>query len=213
MSDASAWVTGATLELSGGRVVLSRAQAELLVVPCRSPGEHLNADILSPVPPANRRTGGIAFLLAQIGQHAADRFAARIAELDLVLPRRESCARSRWGPVVAQALSEQLGLLPSRVVAFVDNLEQRGYVERRRSTDDRRLNALYLTAKGTELMAELGKLGKAHEAEITAGLSREQREALAETLTAMAARQQLTPGVHPGYKSIGRGPAGNSAAG
>jgi DNA-binding MarR family transcriptional regulator len=186
----------------------------LLVVPCRSPGEHLNADILSPVPPANRRTGGIAFLLAQIGQHAADRFAARIAELDLVLPQAGILRAIAMGPGRSQqALSEQLGLLPSRVVAFVDNLEQRGYVERRRSTEDRRLNALYLTAKGTELMAELGKLGKAHEAEITAGLSHEQREALAETLTAMAARQQLTPGVHPGYKSIGRGPADDSAAG
>jgi DNA-binding MarR family transcriptional regulator len=112
-----------------------------------------------------------------------------------------------------QALSEQLGLLPSRVVAFVDDLEQRGYVERRRSTQDRRLNALHLTKRGTELMGEIGQLAKAHEAEITAGLSREQRSALADILAAMAARQRLTPGVHPGYKSIGRRPDGDSAAG
>jgi DNA-binding MarR family transcriptional regulator len=164
------------------------------------------------VTPAKRQTGGIAFLLAQLGQHAADRFAARIAELDLIPAQAGILRAIAMDPGRSQqALSEQLGLLPSRVVAFVDDLEQRGFVERRRSTEDRRLNALHLTTRGTELMGEIGRLAKAHEAQITAGLSREQRAALAETLTAMAARQHLTPGVHPGYKSMGRGPTGSAA--
>jgi DNA-binding MarR family transcriptional regulator len=160
------------------------------------------------VAPAKHQTGGIAFLLAQLGQHAADRFAARIAQLDLIPAQAGILRAIAMGPGRSQqALSEQLGLLPSRVVAFVDDLEQRGLVERRRSTEDRRLNALFLTPGGTEMMGAIGRLGKAHEADITAGLSREQRAALIETLTLIAARQQLTPGVHPGYKSIGRGPA------
>jgi DNA-binding MarR family transcriptional regulator len=172
------------------------------------------ADSLSAVPPANRQSGGIAFLLAQLGQHAADRFAARIAELDLIPPQAGILRAIAIEPGRSQqALSEQLGLLPSRVVAFVDDLEQRGYVERRRSTADRRLNALVLTAKGVQLMAEIGEVAKAHEAEITAGLSRAERVSLMESLAALAARHQLTPGVHPGYKSMGRGPVDESAAG
>ena len=111
-----------------------------------------------------------------------------------------------------QALSEQLSLLPSRVVAFVDNLEQRGYVERRRSTEDRRLNALYLTAKGTELMAEIGSSasprGRNHRRAVPRATGSSRRDPHGNGSTPAA-----DPGVHPGYKSIGRGPAGRSAAG
>ena len=148
---------------------------------------------------------GIAFLLAQLGAHAADRFAARVAALDL-MPAHAGILRA----VAAepgrsqQALSEQLGLLPSRVVAFVDDLERRGYVQRRRNTEDRRLYALHLTEQGGQVMAELAKIGKAHEAEIVEGLTAAQRSTLAELLGTLAAGRGLTPGVHPGYRSMGR---------
>ena len=93
-----------------------------------------------------------------------------------------------------QALSEQLSLLPSRVVAFVDDLEQRGLIERRRNAGDRRLYALHLTEAGDRLLAELARVSDAHEAEFTAGLTSEQRTALADLLAAVADRQRLPAG-------------------
>ena len=42
---------------------------------------------------------------------------------------------------------------PSRMVALVDELEQRGLVERRPHPSDRRVRALYLTAEGREMLA------------------------------------------------------------
>jgi len=135
---------------------------------------------------------GIALLLAQLGQHSAERFTARIAELDLTSPQAGILQAIAGEPGRSQqALSEQLGLLPSRVVAFIDDLEQRGLLERRRNPGDRRLYALYLTEQGHALMAQLAEVSEVHEQEITTGLSDQQRIALSELLTSVAERQQL----------------------
>jgi len=135
---------------------------------------------------------GIALLLAQLGQHSAERFTARIAELDLTSPQAGILQAIAGEPGRSQqALSEQLGLLPSRVVAFIDDLEQRGLLERRRNPGDRRLYALYLTEQGHALMAQLAEVTEVHEQEITTGLSDQQRIALSELLTSVAERQQL----------------------
>jgi DNA-binding MarR family transcriptional regulator len=160
----------------------------------------------------NRRGGSIAFLLAQLGQHAADQFAERISALGLVpaqagIVRAIAAAPGRS----QQALSEQLGLLPSRVVSFVDDLERQGFVERRRNPTDRRLHALHLSGAGEELMRELSVVARQHEQAMTAGLSAADKSSLAELLSGIAARQGLSPGVHPGYRSIGRA-AGDRAA-
>jgi DNA-binding MarR family transcriptional regulator len=147
----------------------------------------------------------VAFLLAQLGQHATGLFAERVAALNLNPPQAGILRAISFAPGRSQqALSEQLGLLPSRVVAFVDDLEERGLVERRRNPTDRRQHALYLTPAGEELMRELAVVGRQHEQQITAGLTAEQRATLMELLSAVVARQGLTPGVHPGYRSLGR---------
>ncbi|MFL6161992.1 MAG: MarR family winged helix-turn-helix transcriptional regulator [Jatrophihabitantaceae bacterium] len=144
-------------------------------------------------------------MLAQLGQHSAERFTARIAELDLTPPQAAILRAVAGDPGRSQqALSEQLGLLPSRVVAFIDDLERRGLLQRRRNPGDRRLYALYLTEHGEALMSELANLSDAHEAEITAGLSDQQRTVLAQLLAALADRQKLGQGTRPAYSSIGR---------
>lgn len=95
-------------------------------------------------------------------------------------------------------------MLPSRVVVYVDELEQRGYVERRRNPDDRRLHALYLTVAGKKLMRKLSELAHQHELRLTAALDDEQRDVLRGLLATLARQQGLTPHVHPGYRTLGR---------
>src|SRR3954447_18952696 len=148
---------------------------------------------------------GVAFLLSQLGHHSASVFVDLIASVDLS-PAHAGILRA----VAAepgrsqQALSGQLGLLPSRVVAYVDELEDRGYVERRRNPDDRRLHAIHLTASGKKVMSKIGELGRQHERLMTSGLDTEQRDTLRQLLTTIAERQGLTPHVHPGYRTLGR---------
>src|SRR6201993_510598 len=117
---------------------------------------------------ASNNRGGVAFLLAQLGHHAAERFSERIAALDLTPPHAGILRAIAAAPGGSQqALSTQLQLLPSRVVAFVDELEDRGYVERRPNPDDRRQYALYLTADGRKLMEKVSRIARQHDRGIT----------------------------------------------
>jgi DNA-binding MarR family transcriptional regulator len=155
--------------------------------------------------------GGVAFLLTQVGQHAADLFAERISSIGLTPPQAGILRVISHEPGQSQqALSSHLGLLPSRVVAFVDDLEERGYIERRRNPSDRRLHSLHLTPNGEELMKQLSMLAREHEHQLTAGLSPQQRSALQESLQLIADQQNLTPGVHPGYRSLQSAPRRSS---
>src|SRR5499425_1994248 len=102
---------------------------------------------------ASKTGDNVAFLMSQLGHLSASVFADLIAAIDLTPPHAGILRAIAAEPGRSQqALSGQLGLLPSRVVAYVDELEDRGYVERRRNPDDRRLHALHLTASGKRLM-------------------------------------------------------------
>src|SRR4029079_6567841 len=138
------------------------------------------------------------------GYHASAMFAQLMDDVDLTPPHAGILRAIASEPGRSQqALSAQLGLLPSRVVAYVDELEDRGYVERRRNPDDRRLHALHLTASGKRLITKISEFGRLHERRIPAGLDAEERETLRRLLTTIAERQGLTPHVHPGFRTLG----------
>ncbi len=146
---------------------------------------------------------GSAFLLAQVGAHAAQRFAERIAELDLT-PAQVGLLRlvvTRPGQS-QQAIAAQLGTQPTRLVALVDGLEKRGLIERHRNPEDRRLYALELSEDGRALMSRIGLAAMAHERALTAALTEDERATLHALLTKIADEQGLTPGVHPGYHRL-----------
>jgi DNA-binding MarR family transcriptional regulator len=148
---------------------------------------------------------GVAFLLAQLGHHAATLFAEQVAAIELSPPQAGILRAIAAEPGRSQqALSAQLGMLPSRVVVYVDELEERGYVERRRNPDDRRLHALHLTAAGKRLMRKLSELAHQHELRLTAALDPEQYSALRALLSTVAREQGLKPHVHPGYRTLAR---------
>jgi DNA-binding MarR family transcriptional regulator len=157
---------------------------------------------------------GIAFLLTQLGHDAATRFAEQMATIKLSPPHAGILRTIAAEPGRSQqALSGRLGVLPSRVVAYVDELEERGYVERRRNPDDRRLHALHLTASGKRLLRKISTIARQHEDTITAGLDDRQRGTLRELLGTLARQRGLTPHVHPGYRTLGHANAEAKPAG
>ncbi len=130
---------------------------------------------------------GFAYLLVQLGTRAARRFAERLAPLELE-PRHAGLLLRLAGSEgrSQQAIGELIGLNSTRMVFLVDELEQRGLVERRRNDADRRSYALYLTdarlgqaapgpagsrrAPGrTGLVAPSDRAGPAHRAAPAAG--------------------------------------------
>jgi DNA-binding MarR family transcriptional regulator len=144
---------------------------------------------------------GVAFLLAQLGSHATARFAERVGELGLDPPTVGLLRMIARQPGRSQqSLADELGVVRSRVVALIDNLEGKGLVERRRSPVDRRNHELHLTAEATRVLGRMREIGLAHEREICAALSPDEHDRLKELLEAIAEQQGLTPGVHPGYR-------------
>ncbi|WP_370970316.1 MarR family winged helix-turn-helix transcriptional regulator [Amycolatopsis sp. cg9] len=143
---------------------------------------------------------GSAFLLAQVGAHAAQRFTERIGELDLTPPQVGLLRLVATRPGQSQqAIAAQLGTPPTRLVALVDGLEKRGLIERHRNPEDRRLYALELSEDGRAFMGRVAQAAAAHDRTLTAALSDDERATLHALLTKIAADQDLTPGVHPGY--------------
>ena len=156
-------------------------------------------------PDERRGPGQVAFGLTQLGGLAAQRFAERLAPTGLT-PAHAGLLRA----VAAdegrsqQALADQLGVMPSRLVALVDELERDGLLERHRNPQDRRHYALHLTDAGRERMRELGRVATEHGADFLAPLDDAERSTLGGLLARLAAHHGLTPGVHPGFRTLGR---------
>src|ERR1700750_1912379 len=90
-----------------------------------------------------RKRTDVAFLLAQLGAYAAERFGERVAALDFTRPQAGLLRLiSREPGMSQQAVARRLRTPPSRLVALVDGLEQGGLIERRRNPGDRRNYAL-----------------------------------------------------------------------
>jgi DNA-binding MarR family transcriptional regulator len=99
-----------------------------------------------------------------------------------------------------QALAFTLGMVPSQLVAVVDDMEARGFIERRENPDDRRRYALHVTEKGHSTLEAIGSIAREHSRALLAALSEDQQRQLGALLQQVADQQGLTRGVHPGYR-------------
>jgi DNA-binding MarR family transcriptional regulator len=148
-------------------------------------------------------TEGLGFLLSQVGFHAAAKFAERLAPLNLAPPHVGILFLIMHADGLSQAaLGEKLGVFPSRLVGLLDELEDRGLVQRRDSPRDRRSHSLHLTEAGRESLKEITRVGQEHQNALCAALDASERAQLTSFLQRIAAEQQLAPGVHPGYRTI-----------
>lgn len=145
-----------------------------------------------------------AFLLAQVGAHAAAKFAERLTKLKLT-PAHAGILRilGSTPAITQQRLAGILRMAPSRLVALIDEMEKRGVVERRENATDRRRYALHLTETGRSTLAAIGRISREHSQALLATLSQKEQGQLASFLQRIADEQGLTRGVHPGYVQMG----------
>jgi len=139
----------------------------------------------------------VGFTLSTSGYAVARRFRQVLAPVGLE-PREFALLRAvaLCEGSSQQAIGERLQIPASRMVAFVDGLEARGLLERRRNPADRRARALHLTDEGRELLGRAFVLAVEHERDLCANLSEEQREQLLDLLQRITERLGLPPGVH-----------------
>jgi DNA-binding MarR family transcriptional regulator len=159
-----------------------------------------------PVP--DRPPRSVGFLISQLGFFSSQRFTAAlepagIAPREFLLLRFVAASEGQS----QQALAERLGVPPSRMVALVDHLEEKGLLERRLHPEDRRIRALYLTEKGRETLARAAEIAVEYENRLCSELSEEEREQLIDLLQRIQATQTELRGVHPGLARDHPGPA------
>ncbi len=95
-----------------------------------------------------------------------------------------------------QALAHRLQIPKSRMVAIVDELEQRGLLERRADPGDRRVHALHLTAEGRKLLRRAFEIAMRYEERVGAPLDVEERRQLLDLLARIATALDLPTDAH-----------------
>jgi DNA-binding MarR family transcriptional regulator len=139
----------------------------------------------------------VGFTLSSLGYAVSRRFRETLAPLHLE-PREFALLRA----VAAaegqsqQALGERLLIPASRMVAFVDALQERGLLERRINPQDRRAHALHLTEAGRELLGRAVTAAIGLEREICAELDDGDRERLLDLMQRVGVRLGQPPDAH-----------------
>lgn len=144
---------------------------------------------------------GVAFTLAAIGFAVGKRFRRILAPLELE-PREFALLRAVGAAEgqSQQAIGERLQIPPSRMVAFVDALEERSLLERRHNPQDRRTRELHLTDDGRDLLGRAFALAAGLELDLCAELSDSERDQLLELLQRVGVQLGLPGGgpvAHP----------------
>jgi DNA-binding MarR family transcriptional regulator len=90
------------------------------------------------------------------------------------------------GPDTQTGLAERLSIDRSAMVAVVDELEARGFVERRRSKGDRRTVPIHITESGSEAVAGARTATDASNQRIFTGFSPKEKDEFYDLLVRMA---------------------------
>ena len=77
-------------------------------------------------------------------------------------------------------------------------------VERRRDPSDRRNYAISLTDAGRQTVRRISTVARQHEQALAAALDDQEHAQLTSLLQRIADEQGLTPGVHPGFRRMGK---------
>jgi DNA-binding MarR family transcriptional regulator len=155
--------------------------------------------------PASRKAPqvGIAFLLSQVGMHAAYSFEERLSVLKLKPHHAGLLRMLEASPGLSQQeLSELFGVFPSRLVVLLDQLEERKFIERRDDPADRRGYRVYLTKAGQKAVVEISRVTRELEKDLLTALTDAERATLTGLLERVVSQQNITAAVHPAYRKL-----------
>jgi DNA-binding MarR family transcriptional regulator len=123
-----------------------------------------------------RNTG---YLISRLGFYASKQFGERLATMGLT-PRTWGAMNmlDHEGDVSQQQLGRAAGIDPSSMVSTIDELEAKGWVERRRRPTDRRAYALHITDAGHDTLTRARRLAGSTQNELLAPLDEAERAQL-----------------------------------
>ena len=123
------------------------------------------------------------FMLAKAAQKIADITHESLTPLQLDIRQVGLLITiKKYEPVTQTRISKLLRIDRTTMVALIDDLENRGLVVRTESPQDRRVNNLTLTAKGTEILDQAWKKILESEEIVLQGLSTAEKQSLIKIL-------------------------------
>ncbi|MGW7684409.1 MarR family winged helix-turn-helix transcriptional regulator [Kribbella sp. NPDC054772] len=96
------------------------------------------------------------------------------------------------GPMTISGLAERLEITKQGASQIVDDMERRGYVERRPDPSDARARLLHLTDRGRDALAAARKFHQSYERRLRKRLGDAAIDTLREVLTEMAGEAQIS---------------------
>ena len=138
--------------------------------------------------------GRSGFLLSKVAQRIRDNYDeslkdlgvnARHAGLLTILEEKGSISQSELG--------SWAHIDRTTIVALIDDLEKAGFVERKEHPTDRRSHAIYLTAKGKEIMPQIEKIAKEREQEFLEPLAAQEQKTLLQILRKLVVHHYSMP--------------------
>ena len=113
-----------------------------------------------------------------------DAYDARFASLGLNLTQASMLAYVlEFGPVTQTKIADHLRLGRAAIGATIDRLQERGLLERTADAEDRRVWRVRLSAEGIAIAEQIAAIDAVLRAELRDGISRPERQALADVLT------------------------------
>jgi DNA-binding MarR family transcriptional regulator len=139
----------------------------------------------------------VAFKLSALGYAVSKGFKAILEPFELH-PREFAVLRaiSVEDGQTQQTLGDRLQIPRSRMVSIVDELETRGFLERRPNPADRRVREIHVTAAGRKVIDQAFAQALAYERQVTGPLTDAERTELFDLLDRLSAGLGLA-GAHP----------------
>ena len=132
----------------------------------------------------------IGFLIHDVSRLRRTAFDQRLKPLNITRSQWWVLAGiSRHGDegITQTELARVLDLGKVALGGLIDRLEERSFVERKADAGDRRVNRVFVTRKGSEVLDRMAKIGMEMNARVMRGISLERQHAFSETLHQMKA--------------------------
>ena len=144
----------------------------------------LQHELKRPLPYASLKQEALANLL-RVGDQLDNRLSKHFREHGLTLSRFNvlRCLMLEDRPLTCGEIGERMIQVVPAITSLVDQLEQRGFVERQRCTDDRRVVYVRITKSGKKLVDEVMEPLPELENRLLETLNRTELKSLIELLT------------------------------
>jgi DNA-binding MarR family transcriptional regulator len=129
----------------------------------------------------------LMFLLSWASHVLAVEQTAGLAEVGITSRAYCVLVKAASGDLTQGQLTEMCDIDRTTMVATVDELEQAGLAERRRSASDRRAFIIHVTPDGMDMLATASKVVTRIQSEVLSTLPAPQREGLVDGLAALVA--------------------------